>query len=55
VPCRWREFRGYKCDFTLLDRNGGQGFDLASKLLQQRDKLNRCPVCAVGVLWAQPL
>lgn len=27
--------------FTLLDRNGALGFDLASKLLRQRDQFNR--------------
>lgn len=39
--CRWRQYRGGKCDFTLLDRNGRSGWDLATKLLRPRDKFNR--------------
>ena len=41
VALRWREYRGMRCDFTLLDRNGKAGWDLASKLLRPRDQYNR--------------
>ncbi len=47
---RWREYRGFKCDFTLLDRNGGAGWDLAKKLVCKRDPLNRW-VQGVGWGW----
>jgi hypothetical protein len=49
AACRWREFRGMRNDFTLLDRNGGAGFDLASKLLSTRNSLNRWG--SASVLW----
>lgn len=39
---RWREYRGMRNDFSLLDRNGGAGFDLASKLLSTRNSFYRC-------------
>jgi hypothetical protein len=29
------------CDFALLDRNGGAGWDLACRLVRERDNLNR--------------
>ncbi len=29
------------CDFSLLDRDGGAGWDLAVRLLRPRDRLNR--------------
>jgi len=38
---RWRDMRGSKYDFTLLDRNNKAGWDLALKLICKRDKLNR--------------
>lgn len=38
---RWRDYRGSKYDFSLLDRNGGKGFDLAKKLLGKRDSTFR--------------
>ncbi|KAL6752611.1 protein kinase [Haematococcus lacustris] len=38
---RWRDYRGYRCDFSLMDRNNGAAFDLASKLLCPRDQYNR--------------
>lgn len=37
----WRRFNGRSMDFTLLDRAGGAGWDLAQKLLAKRDKFNR--------------
>ncbi|KAF5826708.1 protein kinase [Dunaliella salina] len=38
---QWRDYRGSRIDFTLLDRNGKAGWDLATKLLKPRDKFNR--------------
>ncbi|GLC37701.1 hypothetical protein PLESTB_000886900 [Pleodorina starrii] len=38
---RWRMYRGQKYDFSLLDRNGGAGWDLACKLITKRDQFNR--------------
>ncbi len=29
------------CDFTLLDRNNGAGWDLVKKLVAERNNLNR--------------
>ena len=40
-PARWREARGSRLDFTLLDRNKKAGWDLASKLICRRDKYLR--------------
>ena len=35
---RWRDTRGGKYDFTLLDRNNGAGWDLAKRLVCKRDE-----------------
>lgn len=39
----WRQesSRARACDFDLLDRNGGAGWDLACCLVRERNKLNR--------------
>jgi hypothetical protein len=39
----WRRTspKARQMDFSLLDRNGGQGWDLACKLLCQKNELNR--------------
>lgn len=38
---RWREYRGNKYDFSLLDRSNGAGFDLAKRLICKRDQTFR--------------
>lgn len=38
---RWREARGAKYNFTLLDRAAGAGWDLACKLVRKRDAFQR--------------
>lgn len=45
---RWREYRGSKYDFSLLDRNKAAGWDLACKLLCKRDQNNRCGGAGAG-------
>ncbi len=47
---RWRDMRGSRYDFTLLDRNGGAGWDLAKKLVCKRDDLNRGRLSVGGAL-----
>lgn len=37
----WRAYNGRSYDFSLLDRNNGAGWDLAQKLLAQRNQYNR--------------
>lgn len=38
---RWREQRGSKYDFSLLDRSDGAGWDLAKRLICPRDQYYR--------------
>ena len=38
---RWRESRGSRMNFTLLDRNNKAGWELATKLICRRDKYFR--------------
>jgi serine/threonine protein kinase len=38
------------CDFSLLDRGGGAGWDLACKLVRKRDSLNRGRLSAAEAL-----
>lgn len=49
---RWRESspKARQMDFTLLDRSGGQGWDLAVKLLRAKNKLNRGRLSCSGAL-----
>jgi hypothetical protein len=38
---QWRRYNGRSMDFTLLERNGGAGWDLAQKLLAKRNDFYR--------------
>jgi hypothetical protein len=48
----WRRStpRGRQCNFALLDRNGGAGWELACKLVCPRDDFNRGRLSAAAAL-----
>lgn len=46
----WRATRGSRYDYTLLDRRGNAGWDLACKLVCRRDSLNRGRLSAAEAL-----
>ena len=47
---RWRQYKGSKYDFSLLDRNNGAGWDLAKKLICERDSNFRGRLSAAEAL-----
>ncbi|PRW05929.1 Serine threonine- kinase chloroplastic [Chlorella sorokiniana] len=49
---RWRQSspRARQMDFSLLDANGGQGWDLAVKLLRAKNSINRGRLSCAGAL-----
>ncbi|CAK0787333.1 hypothetical protein CVIRNUC_010551 [Coccomyxa viridis] len=46
----WRNTKGYRYDFDLLDRKGGAAWDLAQKLICRRNAVNRGRLSAAGAL-----
>ncbi len=42
--------RARNADFSILDRQGGAGWDLVTKLVRKRDGLNRGRLSAKGAL-----
>lgn len=46
----WRDGKGFRYDYSLLDRNGGAGWDLACKLIRNRNQFNRGRLDTAGAL-----
>jgi hypothetical protein len=46
----WRQYKGSRCDFSLLDRNKGAAWDLATRLITKRDKYFRGRLSVGGAL-----
>lgn len=47
---RTRSNKARQCDFSVLDRSGGAGWDLACRLVRERDNLNRGRLSAAEAL-----
>ena len=46
----WREDYGKDYDWTLLDRNGGRGWDLAKKMVRPRNFFQRGRISAADAM-----